>query len=82
MKELVSELIKFPLDRHDDLPDCLSMQLQLWRTTKSKAEQKLDLDEDPMSFSYALESIKDSRRSSDHSLVFDPVHTQKTWMYY
>lgn len=73
MKALESELLKWPLDRHDDLPDCLSMQLQLWRTTKAKQEIAQEQSVlDPLSVDYALEELKKRAEKDFDSLVFDP----------
>ena len=75
MKELVSELIKFPLDRHDDIIDALSMQLQLWATTKAKSEYNPEEDTDPMSFQAAVDHIS-GRSKIDTSGVMSPEFTE------
>lgn len=73
MKELVSELLKFPLDRHDDLIDALSMQLQLWRLTHTQPEIHRELNSDPLSFDAAVDEIEARRIGGvGRSLVFDP----------
>ncbi len=82
MVELQSELIKFPLGRHDDLADALSMQLGLWRRTKSLREyRQVSVRENPFLLEAAMAEIKsrksrglaaivyDSGRSSSHRLV-------------
>ena len=78
MKELESELLKYPLDRHDDLPDCLSMQLQLWRQTKTLKEEKQPDDTNPMSFDAALKEF--DKRHKSESMVFDPSNHSTSWM--
>ena len=78
MKDLASELLKFPLDRHDDLPDCLSMQLQLWQRTKAKQLVKQPDDNDPMSFNAALKEFQ-GRQKSD-SMIFEPSQNSSSWM--
>lgn len=57
-KLLVSELLAFPLARYDDLGDALSMQLPIWASTLSKAEEKLNVvTNDPLSFDLAEEEL-------------------------
>jgi predicted phage terminase large subunit-like protein len=77
MKELQSELLTYPLGRHDDLADALSMQLQFWRVTKTKKEAKLRLHgADPLSLDSALKEIKARKMAGrDSSLIFDPIRT-------
>jgi len=71
MKELVSELLKFPLGKHDDLADALSMQLSLWRTTKKYMPKKVEY-EDPMTLEYAIEELHGRAKGKFGSLIFDP----------
>lgn len=75
MKALQSELLTFPLSRHDDVADCLAMQLQLWRTTKSKSQLKQETNPDPFLVSNALKELRTRNRdrSSRSSPVFDPM---------
>lgn len=58
MKELVSELLKFPLGAHDDLADALSMQTVLWRATRSDREYKKLETYDPFSYDSMVEELK------------------------
>ena len=72
MKDLVNELLVFPLGAHDDLADTLSMQLELWSVTSTEKDRKREEDlEDPFSIESALEELKD-RRKGDHS--YSPVY--------
>lgn len=71
-KELESELLLFPLGRHDDLADALAMQLQMWRTTKSKAQQRQLDSEDPLSFDVAVRELQ-ARHKKTTSLTLDPL---------
>jgi predicted phage terminase large subunit-like protein len=82
MKELVSELIKYPLDRHDDLPDCLSMGLQLWNTTKAESEYKQPEDRDPMVFDNAVQELKNRHKHTSGNLIFDPLEVTGQRVYY
>lgn len=67
MKDLVGELLSFPLGAHDDIIDALSMQLQLWRVTKTRTqEREKEVSLDPLSFDSALKEIQ--ARSSDKRL--------------
>lgn len=77
MKELQSELTKFPLGRHDDLADALSMQLVLWRLTKTNREkaQLIHAENDPFNFESALTELRQRKRQGKTSVVFDPVNT-------
>ena len=68
-------MIKFPLDRHDDIIDALSMQLQLWATTKAKSEYNPEEDTDPMSFQAAVDHIS-GRSKIDTSGVMSPEFTE------
>lgn len=73
MKELVSELQKFPLGAHDDLADALSMQLVLWRATKLHAERRRLNTTDPLSLDLAMKEIlARTKTKSLSSCVFDP----------
>lgn len=62
MKELESELIKFPLGAHDDIADALSMQMVLWKLTKTLKHYKMaDATANPLSFDSAVKEIKDRK---------------------
>ena len=78
MKELQSELLKFPLGDHDDLADALSMQLEFWRNVKTRRDEILNFKakDDPLSFESGIESIrKRNTPSMLASIVFDPLRT-------
>lgn len=63
MKDLEGELLAFPLGAHDDLPDALAMQLDLWRRTKSKREEMQVQDgPDPMSVDQAIREIAERKK--------------------
>lgn len=72
MKDLVSELLKFPLGTNDDLADALSMQLNLWRLTKTNAERRSWPDANPFSFEAAVAELKARHSGRMSSPVFDP----------
>ena len=44
MERVISQLLVFPLGRHDDIIDALSMQLQLWRVAPSRREEMKKLE--------------------------------------
>ena len=76
MKELESELIKFPLGENDDLPDALSMQLALWKMTKAGKQLKLATGPDPFSYESMLEELKNRKRPGlMKSIVAAPANT-------
>ena len=60
MKELVSELLAFPLGAFDDIIDALSFQLGFWQLTKSRAQVEMDRQaKDPLSLISALNELND-----------------------
>ena len=73
MKELVSELLKFPLGNHDDLADALSMQLTHWRATRNFSPYLMQQAEDPMSLETACDQIRARKKVKNfaQSVVFD-----------
>jgi len=79
MRELQSELLKFPLGSHDDLADTLSMQLQLWRRTRSKSQQRLEQNGEDLTFNSAVEELKARAISQNvrSSLIFDPMRSYR-----
>ena len=80
MKELQSELLKFPLGKHDDLADALSMQLRLWRGTKSKRQERQYNTLEPLSFEQMVKELKAKARPEPFaSPVFDPMHYSGTY---
>lgn len=73
MKVLESELLKFPLGAHDDLPDCLSMQLVLWKMTRSLETYKRIRDEDPFLLDTALDELSQRKRVANlHTTINAP----------
>lgn len=60
MKELVQELLAFPLGAHDDLADTLASQLEMWRLTKTTAETREaeNRSNDPTSVSAYIAEIQ------------------------
>lgn len=74
MKELVSELLTFPLGAHDDLADALSMQLAMWRTTKMSPRSRQATSVDTVfTLESALADIDKRRRlKPTSSLIFAP----------
>lgn len=78
MKELISQLLKFPLGSHDDIADALSMQLTLWRRTKSK-KNPLEVDYgNPLSFEHAVLELRNRRGLRFSGPVFDPLRCAST----
>lgn len=73
MQELKSELTMFPLGSYDDLPDALSMQLNLWKLTRIKNTYVHDDVNDPLSLEAAKKSIRDRKHRG--SVVFQPANT-------
>ncbi len=78
MKALESELLKFPLGKHDDLPDALAMHLQLWKFNNVPQGHKAEADTDnPLSFASAVANLE-ARRKTDRiktSPVFQNMQT-------
>lgn len=62
-QEFVREALAFPLGKHDDLIDCVSMQLGLWALTKSKTELAKDTYDDPFSVDQAIQDIRSAAKS-------------------
>lgn len=78
MKELMSELLMWPLGGdHDDLADCLAMQLQLWKRTKLFRQEKALRAADPFLLETAMAEIRRDKIAGmcHNSLVFDPMRT-------
>jgi predicted phage terminase large subunit-like protein len=70
MSDLKTELTMFPMGTHDDLADCLSMQLVLWKLTKIQSQKAQQFSDHPFSLESAMRSIKN--RDRKNSVVFDP----------
>lgn len=71
MNELESELMTFPRGKHDDLIDALSMQLQMWKNTLVKEEERQQISTDPLNFENAIRELRG--RKNEESIVFDPL---------
>jgi phage terminase large subunit-like protein len=62
MKELITELIAFPLGSTDDIADALSDHLDLWRTTiVSKTAEKMTCEESPLAFDNVIKKFRETR---------------------
>ncbi len=81
MKELISEMLKFPLGAHDDLADALSMQLGLWKTTKHLRDYRRVHVENPFSFESMVKELKQRKIGSRSSVVFDPSRALPSSMF-
>lgn len=57
MSELRNELLAFPFGAYDDLPDALSMQLEMWRNTKTAQDAPVD-ETDPFLFDSIVEELR------------------------
>jgi predicted phage terminase large subunit-like protein len=76
MKELISELLKFPLGKNDDIADALSMQLVLWKSTRSNKEIFYgDSTNKMFSLETAMAEISARRNPQARSVVFEPSRT-------
>ncbi|MEK0326918.1 MAG: hypothetical protein QQN63_14570, partial [Nitrosopumilus sp.] len=79
MKELVTEFLSFPRGAHDDLIDCLAMQTQLWKRTKSKKESKHKIISEGFDLDFAIESLRARHRGkAKTSAIFAPRDTPST----
>ncbi len=82
MKDLEAELMSFPLGRHDDVVDALSMQQHFWRRTSGPSLYVPDSTYDPMSLDHAKEEILARRKKlAGSSPVFDPMRTDSSAVY-
>jgi predicted phage terminase large subunit-like protein len=74
MHDLFAELEAFPLGAHDDIIDCLAMQLKLWANTVSVKEKHDKARDNPLSLDNALDQIRDSKKQKEGILfdVLDP----------
>jgi predicted phage terminase large subunit-like protein len=68
MAELESELLEYPLGRHDDIIDALSMQLHFWKRTHQTEKPDVVARIDPLSFDYAMQEIQNRQRIAAGSL--------------
>ncbi len=70
MKDLVQQLLDYPLGKHDDIIDCLAMQLKCWMQTRSKDEEKPSKDrrQSQLTYDYAVQEIEDNLNTAQNSL--------------
>jgi hypothetical protein len=61
MRELVEELLAFPLGRNDDIIDALAMQLELWRNTPMASAKKKDLSEGQFTVQSVLDGLDERK---------------------
>lgn len=71
MKELVNELLTFPLGSHDDIVDTLAMQLGLWKATPSTRETRRASVIDNMTVEGAKREILARSRTKAQSPTLD-----------
>ncbi len=73
--DLVNELLAFPLGAHDDMADALSMQLGMWKLTKTKKEVKEQKIPNPFSLEAELQWHRDRSKVSPGSVqeIFQSV---------
>lgn len=64
-REFVKEALAFPLGKNDDLIDCVSMQLPIWNLTRTRREQKQNLENDPHSLEGIEKSIRDLHKQKE-----------------
>lgn len=58
-KHLEQELLSYPMGQHDDGPDTLSMQVPMWRATRSREDVKRDENaKNPLSFDSAIRELQ------------------------
>ncbi len=70
MRELKGELLAFPIGMNDDLPDAMSMQLQLWKMTRSvKEEKERAKTPDPYLFETAMAELQGRHEGADGVLA-------------
>lgn len=74
-KELMNEILSFPYGAHDDIIDCISMQIPMWALTRT--EQKPipeELEGHEFNFQMAVEEIRN--RNKEKTLIFDVFHRE------
>lgn len=58
-RELVSELVAFPLAQYDDLGDALATQIPMWAITRSRSEERRpDPANDPWTLDHAQKELR------------------------
>jgi len=79
MKDLVNEFLAFPLGKHDDLIDTLSMQIPFWARTRTAQPDERKILADPLSVEAAIYELRDRRKEeSRKSPVMDILATPGT----
>lgn len=59
MRELQHEMLVFPLGKHDDVIDALSMHTEFWKTTRAEEE-----DAKPKYDSHSVEGVMEELRAA------------------
>ena len=72
MTALVTEFLSFPRGAHDDLIDCLAMQTQLWKLTRTSPKDKRVVAPGAFDMDEAISSIRARHRTNRNSIIFDP----------
>lgn len=75
MKELVSELTKFPLGANDDLADALGMQQLLWKRTKTLREYRVKSVVNENTLEAATVELRARKTRGLSSRVFDAARS-------
>lgn len=73
MRELMSELLRFPSGSHDDVADALAMQMGLWKSTARFAGGGESNDDQLFSVDRAIKEIRSKESLSRGGLIFDPA---------
>lgn len=63
-REFVKEALAFPVGKHDDLIDCVSMQQGIWALTRLKREIRLANKPDPFSVEAAILELREQAYES------------------
>lgn len=66
MQSLISEALVFPYGKHDDLIDCLSMQLPLWGLLQKPEETPVKEEFQPHQLQYHLNKVQEKRGKTEH----------------
>jgi phage terminase large subunit-like protein len=71
MKDLISELLVYPLGKNDDIADALASQLELWQVTSTVSEEKQKMEKfNPLSFTSVVNELR-SRNGASKSVNRD-----------
>lgn len=72
-KELIGEMLAFPLGANDDLVDALASQLELWQATALAVKPSVpDFQDDPMSVSAAIKHLREKAVSRQPWEIVSP----------